>query len=419
MQCAAVAVSKADAPLAGLVEGGLPLISRPFDAWAKALGQRPEAVIATLQGWLRQGTLRRFGVVVRHHEAGFSHNAMTVFDVPDAQVDQYGAALAAQQGITLAYRRERAPGWRYNLYCMVMAANFLPNTLALFDADLNLVRTYPVTTLDGKGSSRDSAVYDAAPRSSFVVALKDIAELWEISYNTKAEPIFDGLVHGYKTGEAIAKPGFLGVRRTLLDEPLDDFFFDQSYRHAIGTPRPKEGSVSQAQVVNLDVRRRIASFPLPGMPHLGSGITFAWNGTTVLALPNLKDGAVAVVDMKTWQVVKTIATPGPGFFMRSHENSPYAWVDSMMSPQARDTLTVIDKRTLTPVAHVRKPGRTLSHIEFTRNGHYALASLMEFDGALIVYDAKTLKEVKRLPMRKPIGKYNIWNKISRSEGTSH
>ena len=96
MQCAAVAVSKADAPLAGLVEGGLPLISRPFDAWAKALGQRPEAVIATLQGWLRQGTLRRFGVVVRHHEAGFSHNAMTVFDVPDAQVDQYGATLAAQ-----------------------------------------------------------------------------------------------------------------------------------------------------------------------------------------------------------------------------------------------------------------------------------------------------------------------------------
>lgn len=123
VQCAAVPVSKADTPLAGLVEAGLPLTSRPFDTWAKALGQRPEAVIATLQGWLRQGTLRRFGVVVRHHEAGFSHNAMTVFDVPDAQVDRYGVALAAQRGITLAYRRERAPGWRYNLYCMVHGRN--------------------------------------------------------------------------------------------------------------------------------------------------------------------------------------------------------------------------------------------------------------------------------------------------------
>ena len=301
----------------------------------------------------------------------------------------------------------------------VMAANFLPNTLALFDADLNLVRTYPATTLDGKSTSRVSAVYDAAPRHSFIVALKDIAELWEISYDPKAEPIFDGLVHDYKMGEAVGKPGFLGVRRTSLEEPLDDFFFDQSYQYVIGTPRASDGGAIQAQVVNLDVRRRIASFPLSGMPHLGSGITFPWNGTVVLASPNLKDGTVTVVDMKTWKVIKTIPTPGPGFFMRSHENSPYAWVDSMMSPGGKDTLTVIDKKSLEPVASVREPGRTLSHIEFTRDGRYALASLMEMDGALIVYDARTLKEVKRLPMSKPIGKYNVGNKINRSEGTSH
>ena len=40
-------------------------------------------------------------------------------------------------------------------------------------------------------------------------------------------------------------------------------------------------------------------------------------------------------------------------------------------------------------------------------------------GAIVVYDAVTLKEVKRLPMRKPVGKYNVYNKITRSEGTSH
>jgi hypothetical protein len=27
--------------------------------------------------------------------------------------------------------------------------------------------------------------------------------------------------------------------------------------------------------------------------------------------------------------------------------------------------------------------------------------------------------VKRIPMKKPVGKYNLWNKINRSEGTSH
>ena len=38
---------------------------------------------------------------------------------------------------------------------------------------------------------------------------------------------------------------------------------------------------------------------------------------------------------------------------------------------------------------------------------------------MIVYDARTLKEVKRLPMAKPSGKYNVHNKITFSEGTSH
>ena len=302
----------------------------------------------------------------------------------------------------------------------IMAANYLPHTLALFDADLQLRRIYEARTLDGKASSRVSAVYDAAPRQSFVVALKDIPELWEISYSPKAEPIHDGLVHDYKMGEAIAKPGFLGVRRTPLDEPLDDFFFDQSYRHVLGATRPKSGAGdATAQVIHLDARRKIADLPIAGMPHLGSGITFAWNGSTVLASPNLKGGAIDVIDMRTWKPVATVPTPGPGFFMRSHESTPYAWTDSMMSPKAKDTLTLVDKRSLQAVAQVREPGKTLAHIEFTRDGRYALASVWEMDGAIIVYDATTFREIKRLPMSKPVGKYNVWNKITRSEGTSH
>jgi hypothetical protein len=30
-----------------------------------------------------------------------------------------------------------------------------------------------------------------------------------------------------------------------------------------------------------------------------------------------------------------------------------------------------------------------------------------------------LEEVKRLPMNKPSGKYNVYNKITHSSGTSH
>ncbi len=141
-----------------------------------------------------------------------------------------------------------------------------------------------------------------------------------------------------------------------------------------------------------------------------------------MATPNLKEGLVTVIDMKDWSTVKTIPTLGPGFFMRSHENTPYAWTDSMMS-KGKDTLQVIDKRTLEKVAEVKTdPGKTLAHVEFTRDGKYLLASLWERKadgGALIVFDAATFKEVKRIPMDKPVGKYNLYNKINRSEGTSH
>ena len=302
----------------------------------------------------------------------------------------------------------------------VMAANYFPRTLALFDAGLNLVKTYAAATADGASSSRVSAVYDAAPRKSFVVAMKDIPEVWEISYDPKAEPIYDGLVHDYRMGEGVPKPGTFGVRRSKLQQPLDDFFFSPDYSEVLGATRGGGDGAATAQVVNLDVRRKIADLPIAGMPHLGSGITFMWNGRRVVAGPNLKGGQIDVIDMKTWQPVKTIAVPGPGFFMRSHENTPYAWTDSMMSPQAKDTLTIVDKRSLEAVASVRaEPGKTLAHIEFTKDGRHALVSLWEKDGALIVYDAATFKEVKRLPMSKPVGKYNVWNKITRSEGTSH
>jgi DNA-binding beta-propeller fold protein YncE len=215
--------------------------------------------------------------------------------------------------------------------------------------------------------------------------------------------------------EAIAEKGPFAPRVTELEEVLDDFFFDPSYAYLIGASRDGK----KGQVVNLDVRRKIATVPLSGLPHLGSGITWMRDGRLVLATPNLKEGVVSVIDLKTWQLVKEIKTLGPGFFMRSHENTPYAWVDSMMSP-ARDTLQIIDKNRLEVVAQVKpEPGKTLAHVEFTRDGKYALASLWEMDGALIVFDAATFKEVKRIPMKKPVGKYNVYNKVTRSEGTSH
>ncbi len=298
----------------------------------------------------------------------------------------------------------------------IAVANYLPHNLILLDAaDFSPIKVIPVKSLQSK-SSRVSAVYAADPRKSFVVALKDVPEMWEVSWEDKPPSRFAGFGHSYEKGhEEALIAGRFPVRRIELSGPLDDFFFDQPYRHVFGASR--DGG--KAVVVHMDVGREIGEVPLPGMPHLGSGITFDYGGRRVLATPHLKEGKVSVVDMKSWEVVKVIDTLGPGFFMRSHANSRYAWVDVFFGPN-KDAVHIIDKRTLEIVRTLRPvPGKTAAHIEYTKDGRYALLSIWDMDGAVIVYDMKTLDEVRRIPFVRPVGKYNVWNKITRDEGTSH
>ena len=58
-------------------------------------------------------------------------------------------------------------------------------------------------------------------------------------------------------------------------------------------------------------------------------------------------------------------------------------------------------------------------MEFTRDGRFALVSVWEMDGAIVVTTPRSFAEVKRIPMVKPSGKYNVYNKIMYDSGTSH
>jgi cytochrome c553 len=302
----------------------------------------------------------------------------------------------------------------------VAVANYLPHTLVMLSAeDLSVERSFDVADRAGQ-TSRVSAVYQNPARNSFIAALKDVPEIWEVSTDPDAPPVYGAFVHSRQPGleEGIPEsPGGLFARRRItLAEPLDDFYFAPDYVSILGASR--DGS--KAVVVDLDVGKAIADVALPGMPHLGSGIAWDWQGRKVMATPHLKEGRLSIISLGDWKVVRSIETKGAGFFLRSHEGSRYAWADAMMSREAKDTMQLIDKETL-EVAHVLRPapGKTAAHTEFDRYGRYALVSIWEKDGALVVYDAATLAEVKRIPMSKPSGKYNVYNKINFSEGTSH
>ena len=299
----------------------------------------------------------------------------------------------------------------------VAVANYLPRTLVMLSAeDLSVEKIFDVKDRDGN-PSRVSAVYQARPRDSFIAALKDVPEIWEIATDPNAPPVYSGFVHSYERDmeEGVpASQGLFALRRIAVPEPIDDFFFDPPYDHLVGSAR--EG---RAVVVDLVIMRAVKQLDMPGLPHLGSGISWNWQGRPVMATPLLKAGKINVLDMQDWSLLKSIETPGPGFFMRSHENSPHAWTDSMMGGK-KDSMSIIDKRTLEIIRSVTpEPGKTAAHVEFDKDGRHALVSVWEDKGFLVVYDAATFAEVKRLPMSKPSGKYNVWNKINFSDGTSH
>lgn len=102
------------------IQSGLPLVPRPYLEISERLGCSETEVIDQLRNLLDNGTIKRLGIVIRHHELGYRANAMVVWDVPDDRVDHVGLQLGDQDCVTLCYQRpRRLPDWPYNLFCMV------------------------------------------------------------------------------------------------------------------------------------------------------------------------------------------------------------------------------------------------------------------------------------------------------------
>ena len=116
------ALDTLDQRLIAAIQGGFPLVSRPYQEIARRIGTSEAEVMTRLWRMLSEDTIKRLGVVVRHRKLGYHANAMVVWDVPDETVDALGYRLRRFDFITLCYRRpRRLPEWPYNLFCMIHA----------------------------------------------------------------------------------------------------------------------------------------------------------------------------------------------------------------------------------------------------------------------------------------------------------
>lgn len=101
------------------VSGDIPESMYPFRDLADDIGISGEELLERLESYRVSGALRRFGAVLRHHKAGFTANGMSIWNVPDADVERAAERMTACQEVSHCYGRARFEDWPYNLYAMI------------------------------------------------------------------------------------------------------------------------------------------------------------------------------------------------------------------------------------------------------------------------------------------------------------
>ena len=96
------------------------IVSEPFKKLIDELDIDYDKFFSILQELQNAGVMRRFAGILNHRKAGFSANAMVVWDVQEGEKgEEIGAIAAAYSAVSHCYLRPKYPNWQYNLFTMV------------------------------------------------------------------------------------------------------------------------------------------------------------------------------------------------------------------------------------------------------------------------------------------------------------
>ena len=130
-----------DAALINLLQGDLPLLSRPFARVADELGCGEDQVLARLQRLLDEGTLTRFGPLFQIERAGGCF-VLAAMAVPPERFDEITARVNAHPQVAHNYRREH----QLNMWFVLATeeAAEVARVIAAIEAETGLkVRAFP------------------------------------------------------------------------------------------------------------------------------------------------------------------------------------------------------------------------------------------------------------------------------------
>ncbi|MDW7674181.1 MAG: Lrp/AsnC family transcriptional regulator [Bacillota bacterium] len=111
--------SELDLKIIRALQEDLPLIEEPFKAIATQLEITETELLDKIHYFIENGYIRRFGAAIRHREAGFTANAMVVWEVNEEKTKEVGAIMAQFPEVSHCYQRPKYPDWPYNMFTMV------------------------------------------------------------------------------------------------------------------------------------------------------------------------------------------------------------------------------------------------------------------------------------------------------------
>ena len=100
------------------LQGPMEVSARPYDDAADEVGVSTEALLDHLRAMVDRKILRRVAAILYHRRAGFSANGMGVWRVPEAEILETGARMAAVRGISHCYQRPTYADWPYSVFTM-------------------------------------------------------------------------------------------------------------------------------------------------------------------------------------------------------------------------------------------------------------------------------------------------------------
>jgi mono/diheme cytochrome c family protein/DNA-binding beta-propeller fold protein YncE len=295
---------------------------------------------------------------------------------------------AGLSGISLAVSRDG----RY-----LAAGSFVPNIAVILDAaTLAPIRLLPLKGIDPDGQlvEADSGMITATPFADyFVIALEQAGQVWIVD---------------------LSDPDMTITVIRDVGRHLHDAFLSPDGRHVFIASYDDD----HIAVIDLAEKRLARTIPAGCQPHLGSGAVFRSGGRlfgigTNIGADDCDSYEVTVFDMETFEVVRRIPVLGPTESPAAHPDAPYIVVDIVGSGPAANKIQLIDKDTL-EVVRTLTVASAMGHShfpEYTARGDYFYVSA-GYGGdrtagtsgdRLVIYDARSLKQVKSVPMEIPAG----------------